>query len=148
MIDIIEEDIKGFDPLFDPGFYDFPFGSLDQAGNDIKREDLFDAFSAAVDGESDPLAHEQFFGQFHLVAQDLVGVAFDGGHQFFVSRADAFAFKHFIPYTGIHLVVGEQGQIFHPVKWFKKCDFRNLAILFENRKWGVLVCPRGVDAKV
>ena len=63
VIDIFQENIQCFQPLFDPFFNMFPLGGFEDTGNDVEGEDFFNAFPAAVNRERDALAHEQFFGQ-------------------------------------------------------------------------------------
>jgi hypothetical protein len=60
VVDVMNKEVQGPDPLFQAALDPVPFLGGDQPGNGIKRDDTFDALLAAVDRERDPLlAHRQ-----------------------------------------------------------------------------------------
>src|ERR1700688_2497425 len=63
IINILQKKIKCIQPLFDTFFHKGPFVRSNDTRNNIKREYLLYAFTAAVNRKGNTLAHEQPFGK-------------------------------------------------------------------------------------
>ena len=72
MVDIVEEEIQGRDPLDQSGFDMLPFAGRDHTREGVEREDAFRAFLVSVDRERDALFEEEQFEAAELLAEFFV----------------------------------------------------------------------------
>jgi len=72
-VHVVDEGIERRDALGEPPFQKFPFGGLDDPGDDVEGKDLFRPVFVAVDGEGDAHVVKGLLGD-GLPGQDLAGV--------------------------------------------------------------------------
>src|SRR5262249_29126451 len=70
VIDIVDKAIEGLDALLQPALDVSPIGGLDEARNDIEREDAFGPGRLAIDVEGDTQMQQGLFRR-SLALQDL-----------------------------------------------------------------------------
>jgi hypothetical protein len=105
VVHILEEKVKGFQPLPDAFLNIAPFGGRDDPRDDIEGKDLLDAFPAAVNGKGDTLAHKQALSQLFFFAKLLDAHLLQEIHHTFILLTDSTRGVHFIPGPGIHKVI-------------------------------------------
>ena len=72
VVDVVDEQVQGPDPLLQPALDPVPLVGGDQPGDRVERDDPLDPLVAAVDGEGDPLMPHHQVGR-PVAALQLVG---------------------------------------------------------------------------
>src|SRR5882724_8231837 len=113
VVNILEEEVQGLQPLADTLLDIFPFGSGDDPGNDVEGEDLFYAFAAAVNGERNALAHKKLFCQLLFSVQLIDAHLLHKVHHSLVLLPDRKVGVHFVPGVGVYMIAVEQFACLH-----------------------------------
>src|SRR6186713_1226522 len=105
IVDVFQEKIQCFQPLFDPQFNMFPFCAGDDTGNNVERKNTFNTRIVAVYGKSDPLVHEQFSRKTVFLLQGRNIKLLQRGEYFAVMIPYLLLIVHFIPNVSCTVVL-------------------------------------------